>query len=406
MLLESIKLENFRQFRNESIDFAQGQDGKNVTIIIGENGTGKTTFAQAFFWCMYGETEFSDKNMLNKMVANDLTPGQEASVRVELKLKHDDFAQSDYEAIYSRIVELNPSLKPFVDYVRSVIPPQRKEIRKLKYQFAEGNMFARTRMIEMHLRLALRISLQRAETYDMDIEDAISYGCIGLINAVDRYDPDTSGPFASYAALWIVQNISREQPTQRPLIYYPVHKREGYFSTYPLLKANGCIGCSELQDCSRAVNMVMDKLQCDEKEASSVILESIPVESIDTLIEFGLNNANDDYYDDVYLADGCSTCKTEIFRSFLTQVATNTDEIFFELSNKLLRQALDEQLSKLTLKEAEVIKLRYGYYGKERTLEEVGKQFGVTRERIRQIETKAIRKLRHPSRAKHLRDFL
>lgn len=64
MLLESIKLENFRQFRNESIDFAQGQDGKNVTIIIGENGTGKTTFAQAFFWCMYGETEFSDKNML------------------------------------------------------------------------------------------------------------------------------------------------------------------------------------------------------------------------------------------------------------------------------------------------------------------------------------------------------
>jgi RNA polymerase sigma factor (sigma-70 family) len=152
--------------------------------------------------------------------------------------------------------------------------------------------------------------------------------------------------------------------------------------------------------------MVMDKLQCDETEASSVILESIPVESIDTLIEFGLNNANDDYYDDVYLADGCSTCKTEIFRSFLTQVATNTDEIFFELSNKLLRQALDEQLSKLTLKEAEVIKLRYGYYGKERTLEEVGKQFGVTRERIRQIETKAIRKLRHPSRAKHLRDFL
>ena len=152
--------------------------------------------------------------------------------------------------------------------------------------------------------------------------------------------------------------------------------------------------------------MVMDKLQCDEKEASSVILESIPVEGIDTLIEFGLNNANDDYYDDVYLADGCSTCKTEIFRSFLTQVATNTDEIFFELSNKLLRQALDEQLSKLTLKEAEVIKLRYGYYGKERTLEEVGKQFGVTRERIRQIETKAIRKLRHPSRAKHLRDFL
>ena len=67
MLLESITLENFRQFRHESIDFAQGDNGKNVTIIIGENGTGKTTFAQAFFWCMYGETEFSDKNMLPRI---------------------------------------------------------------------------------------------------------------------------------------------------------------------------------------------------------------------------------------------------------------------------------------------------------------------------------------------------
>ena len=90
MLLQSIKLENFRQFRDESIDFADGNNGKNVTIIIGENGTGKTTFAQAFFWCLYGETEFSDKNMLNKLVASELRPGQEARVQVVLKLKHGD----------------------------------------------------------------------------------------------------------------------------------------------------------------------------------------------------------------------------------------------------------------------------------------------------------------------------
>lgn len=88
MLLESITLENFRQFRHESIDFAQGDNGKNVTIIIGENGTGKTTFAQAFFWCMYGETEFSDKDMLNKLVAAELKPSQEAKVQVKLCLKH------------------------------------------------------------------------------------------------------------------------------------------------------------------------------------------------------------------------------------------------------------------------------------------------------------------------------
>lgn len=110
MLLESITLENFRQFRHESIDFAQGENGKNVTIIIGENGTGKTTFAQAFFWCMYGETEFSDKNMLNKLVANEMKPGQECKVQVTLKLRHGDVSytlmrEQTYRKDYSNRVK-------------------------------------------------------------------------------------------------------------------------------------------------------------------------------------------------------------------------------------------------------------------------------------------------------------
>ena len=111
MLLQSIKLENFRQFRNESIDFADGNNGKNVTIIIGENGTGKTTFAQAFFWCLYGETEFSDKNMLNKVVASELRPDQEAKVQVVLKLKHGDV---DYTLIREQIYTKDASnrIKP------------------------------------------------------------------------------------------------------------------------------------------------------------------------------------------------------------------------------------------------------------------------------------------------------
>ena len=106
MLLQSIKLENFRQFRNESIDFADGSNGKNVTIIIGENGTGKTTFAQAFFWCLYGETEFSDKNILNKVVASELRPGQEAKVQVILKLKHGDV---DYTLIREQVYRKDAS---------------------------------------------------------------------------------------------------------------------------------------------------------------------------------------------------------------------------------------------------------------------------------------------------------
>lgn len=96
MQLESIKLQNFRQFRNESVDFAQGVNGKNVTIIIGENGTGKTTFAQAFFWCMYGETEFSDKTILNKVVAAEMRPGQEEKVMVTLALRHGEVGYTLY----------------------------------------------------------------------------------------------------------------------------------------------------------------------------------------------------------------------------------------------------------------------------------------------------------------------
>lgn len=88
MLLKSIKLANFRQFLNEEITFASGENGKNVTIILGENGTGKTTFAQAFFWCLYGDTEFSDKMILNRLVANRLLSGQNAKVSVELLLRH------------------------------------------------------------------------------------------------------------------------------------------------------------------------------------------------------------------------------------------------------------------------------------------------------------------------------
>lgn len=106
MLLKSIKLENFRQFRNESIDFANGDNGKNVTIIIGENGTGKTTFAQAFFWCMYGETEFSDKVILNKIVASEMTPGKEAKVRVTLTLHH---GAVDYKLIREQTYHKNYS---------------------------------------------------------------------------------------------------------------------------------------------------------------------------------------------------------------------------------------------------------------------------------------------------------
>ena len=99
MLLKSIELENFRQFVNEKIDFSTDPN-QNVTLIIGDNGTGKTTFEQAFFWCFYGETSFSDKNLLNKTVSEGMTPNQIKTVKVKLKLRH---GSANYEIISRKI---------------------------------------------------------------------------------------------------------------------------------------------------------------------------------------------------------------------------------------------------------------------------------------------------------------
>ena len=98
MLLRSIELHNFRQFIDEKIDFSTDPD-RNVTLVIGDNGTGKTTFAQAFTWCLYGETDFNNKVMLNRLVAEKMTPDQKVTVKVILALTHGD---ADYEIIRSQ----------------------------------------------------------------------------------------------------------------------------------------------------------------------------------------------------------------------------------------------------------------------------------------------------------------
>lgn len=302
----------------------------------------------------------------------------------------DDFAQSDYDAVYTRIIELSPSLESFVSYVRMVIPPQRGEIRQLKYQIVDGNAYARERMIEMHLRLALRVALQRAETYDMDIEDAIGYACIGLVIAVDKYDPDTSGAFASYASLWMIQNISRVQSTQRPLIYYPVHQKEGYFAMYPVLKAHDCIGCERLNECAYAISMVQEKNECSPDEAKKILDQMIPDAQIEDLLELSENCDEEDTPRDTLIDALLSNLSEEIILPDEDALST--------VQKNALKEEVASVLSKLTPKEERVLRLRYGFDGHERTLEEVGAEFNVTRERIRQIEGKALRKLGHRNR--------
>lgn len=300
-----------------------------------------------------------------------------------------DYAQSDYEYIYDKIVELDESLKNFVTEVRNIKPPQWKEFSELKYQVAEGNQYARDRMIEMHLRNALRIALQRAETYDMDIQDAVGEACIGLITAVDKYDPDTNGAFGSYASMWILQNISRQQPTQRTLMYYPVHKKDSYFLAYPILKAAGYAGDLDALNDTDVYDLLANKLLFTNKQTEDAIYATIPFESYENLVN-------------VFEKHEFEKEKTFLFPQELL-----SDDMEEKIVAVMMQKQVYEVLHMLTKREQQVLELRNGLNdGVAKTLEEVGMVFNITRERIRQIEAKALRKLRHPSRSQKLRDYI
>ena len=308
------------------------------------------------------------------IVIYDEIPSQVVSIN-----DYDDYAQSDYDAIFNRVVQLDTSLEFFINEVRNIVPPQYKEASRLINLVREGNLYARNRMIEMHLRTAVKIALKQAETYNYDIVDAIGDACVGLIVAVDRYDPDNNGAFTSYASLWIFQNITREQPTKNPHIYFPVHKKEGFFSMYPLLKENGCLVCKNIGDCSELETMISKELKSTGEQTRELINAFVTSESFEYFSE-----QNSDY-----------------IGSLISDI-----NIEREFEDKSLGYLIDDLLNVLTVRERYIIEERYGLNGENtKTLEELGGVLGVTRERIRQIESKALQKLGHPSRAKKIKNY-
>lgn len=310
----------------------------------------------------------------------------------------DDYAQSDYDYVYDRIIELDESLEDFVTEIRHIKPPQWREFSQLKYQVVEGNQHARDRMIEMHLRIALRIALQRAETYDMDIEDAIGEACIGLVIAVDKYDPDMNGAFSSYASMWILQNITRRQPTQRQLMYYPVHKKETYFSAYPLLKAAGYAGDLDSLSNSEVYELLSEKLSFTDEQTEEVLYATIPFESYEEICSMFLEDINT--FEKYYLGK-------ENEKKYLRELIIGDNKVEKVTVTMMMKEDLYQVLCTLTDREKRVLSLRFGLNdGLARTLEEVGKALNVTRERVRQIEVKALKKLNYPSRSQKLKDYL
>lgn len=310
---------------------------------------------------------------------------------------YNDYAHRDYDAIFDKVIELDPGLEDFITAIRNVVPPQTKEMDQLKHQIQEGNVYARERAVQMHLRFAVRIALQRAEVYNAEIADILQEACIGLITAVDKYDPDSSGPFGSYASLWILQNISRTQGTQRPLIYYPVHKKEGYFTIYPIMKEEGYLDLDteEIWTDKEIRGLIQNKLGCKAAQAEDIITQVMPIESLEDLYEKSLVNYEK------------SDKQRSRFYNGYEDVFYWYEDGYINIEQVSLRKALEDVMKELRPREKEVIRARYGLdSGVEKTLEEVGKMLGVTRERVRQIESKAIKKLQQSKIIKILQDFL
>ena len=297
----------------------------------------------------------------------------------------DDYAQSDYEQTFQEVIAAAPNLAPLIEEIRNIKPPQWGEVNRLKHQAKEGNEHARQRMIEMYMRIAIRIAWQRAKDYDADLEATIGDAFVGLIVAVDKYDPDHSGPFISYASMWIYQNITREQRTQNTNLYYPVHRKELYYACYPLLKRRGCTECELLSECPKAREMVRNKTDGNDEQVEDVITASLPA--------LPLHRVAKEIRRSEYIYESTGERVSSLGERSLWETG---DEVIDEVHRALMTEYLNDSLDTLTPRQEHVLRARYGLKdGIEHTLEEVGQMYGLTRERIRQIEAKSLRKLQN-----------
>lgn len=304
---------------------------------------------------------------------------EDMNIDADLKIGLDSALTDDLEmALSTEGIAIDDPVKIYLKEIGRVPLLTTEEEIELAQRMAKGDPYAKKRLSEANLRLVVSIA-KKYVGRGMQFLDLIQEGNLGLIKAVEKFDYTKGFKFSTYATWWIRQAITRAIADQARTIRIPVHMVETITKvkkvSSQLLHENGHDPSPE--EIADKLNMPVDKV----REIMRVAQDPVSLET-------PIGEEEDSHLGDFIQDDN---------------VPVPVDAAAYTL----LREQLEEVLDTLTDREKKVLSLRFGLEdGRGRTLEEVGKEFNVTRERIRQIEAKALRKLRHPTRSRKLRDYL
>lgn len=355
------------------------QDKKSVVKELLELGKQKGQLNNQDILDAIGEIDF-DPEQLEKLYDNLEQQGIEIVEDMgDIKIDDIDLGDGkDSDFVADGAVTVDDPVKVYLKEIGRVPLLSSEEEVDLAIRIANGDVQAKQRLSEANLRLVVSIA-KRYLGRGMQFLDLIQEGNLGLIKAVDKFDYTKGFKFSTYATWWIRQAITRAIADQARTIRIPVHMVETINKVKKvqsqLLHQNGHEPTPD--EIADELDLPVDKV----REIMRVAQEPVSLET-------PIGEEEDSHLGDFIPDDGAPAP---------ADAASHT----------MLREQLSDVLSTLTPREEKVLRLRFGLEdGRSRTLEEVGKEFNVTRERIRQIEAKALRKLRHPSRSRKLKDYL
>ena len=320
-------------------------------------------------------------NLYNALVDNNIEVVAEADVdtstgEARIREKEEDIILDDEDI--TKDVNINDPVRMYLKEIGRISLLSNAEEMEISQRVATGDEDAKRILAESNLRLVVSIA-KRYVGRGLLFLDLIQEGNIGLMKAVEKFDYDKGYKFSTYATWWIRQAITRALADQARTIRVPVHMVETI---------------NKMSRIQRQLTLELNREPSEEEIAKKMnisidkVREVMKISQEPVSLETPIGEEEDSHLGD-----------------FLKDESSLSPEEYTE--NEILKEEIREVLMSLQAREQEVLELRFGLIdGSCHTLEEVGKKFNVTRERIRQIEAKALRKLRHPSRAKKLRDFL